>query len=389
MQEIAIILSSLAGVATAAIVRRIPKEKNQAGKTTVNTHVKNQITSLKVERDILNKIITRLYKDSPDITNAQKDKLLAKYQYQLKIVTEKLDRLEQAREHPDFNLVSNSLAALMDKKLSKLDGRLDEISAKMQEASKQELPKIKQPDITKTVENSSEKTQELKDGISEKSKISIGQKEPTLTKESVPQSKNIETKVGTAVTAAPVLPKVDNQTEVGKAVTAAAASVTAAPTASVTAVAAPAASVTAVVAPVLPKVDSQTEVGTLPETASTKKSALAISESVQTGKILPIEEEIDGKVPIQSTEDKIQIMQAMVQKPENQLEKTRTSIAMPKPVAVIDPDKTDTSSKLSLEENPVTTDVEFDDGDGDIQDLDEIKKDIVKIMTKLDQAEVE
>ena len=392
MQEIAIILSSLAGVATAAIARRIPKEKNQAGKTVLNSRVKSQITSLQVERDILNKIITRLYKDNPDISNAQKDRLLSKYQYQLKIVSEKLDRLEQAREHPDFNLVSDSLAKMMDQRLSKLDDRLDEISAKMQTTSKQEMPEIKQ-DVTRTGEDSAEK-QKLKDGeikrdTDEKPKESTELKESKSLKNAIPQSKSSQTVIDE--------PKVDSQRKVETSVTAMAPAktsvVAATPTATVAAptqvttpvstpapaqVSAPVSAPTPVSAPVLPKADNQRKVETLSEVENTKKSAL------------PIEMQIDKKVPTQDTDDKTQIMQTMMQKPESQIGKTPTPVTMPKPATVVKPDKTATTTESFLGEPPSTTDVKLDDDDdGDMENLDEIKKDIADIMTKLDQAEVE
>ena len=49
MQEIAIILSSLAGVATAAAVRRAPRNKTQLLSIGASAHIKSQINSLKIE----------------------------------------------------------------------------------------------------------------------------------------------------------------------------------------------------------------------------------------------------------------------------------------------------------------------------------------------------
>ncbi len=55
MQEIALVLSSLAGVATAVAVRRMPKDKNQLLSLGASSHIKNQINSLKIEKDNSNK----------------------------------------------------------------------------------------------------------------------------------------------------------------------------------------------------------------------------------------------------------------------------------------------------------------------------------------------
>ena len=129
----------------------------------------------------------------------------------------------------------------------------------------------------------------------------------------------------------------------------------------------------------LPKANNQGKVGTLPEIEDTQKP------------IPPIETQIIEKVPEQNTDDKTQIIQTMVPKPKKPIEKIPTPIVMPEPAIVMDPDKTGTTtSEPSLGEDPSTTNIEFDDDDeGDMENLDKIKKDIANIMTKLDQAEVE
>ena len=151
MQELVLILSSLAGVAVAATVRRIPKTKNQPTSLGINSQIKDQITSLKIEKDLLHKTIARLYKTNSNTVKTQKDRLLSKYQYQLEIVSEKLNKLEQAKNHPDFGLIGDSLSTLMDQKLSKLDERLHELSSTIQ-TSKNEQQKIKQ-NISKQPDN--------------------------------------------------------------------------------------------------------------------------------------------------------------------------------------------------------------------------------------------
>ncbi len=139
MQEIVLILSSLAGVATAAAVRKVPRDKKLLS-LSASSNIKSQINSLKIEKDILTKTISRLYQADSEFSKIQKDKLLPKYQHQLGIVLAKLEKLEQASKHPDLGPVGDGLITLMDQKLSKLDDRLYEISSKMASA-KVESPK--------------------------------------------------------------------------------------------------------------------------------------------------------------------------------------------------------------------------------------------------------
>ena len=143
MQEIVLILSSIAGVATASALKKIPKEKNQLLSLGASSHIKSQINSLKIEKDILTKTISRLYENDSEFTKIQKDKLLLKYQHQLGIVLAKLEKLDQASKHPDLGPVGDGLITLMDQKLSKLDDRLYELSSKISTKSSE----------TKKVEN--------------------------------------------------------------------------------------------------------------------------------------------------------------------------------------------------------------------------------------------
>jgi len=142
MQEIAIILSSLAGVATAAAVRKGPRTKSSLLSIGASSHIKSQINSLKIEKDILTKTISRLYQTDSDLTKIQHDKLLLKYQHQLGIILARLEKLEDASKHPDLGPVGDGLITLMDKKLSKLDDRLYELSSKIT-ATNISVPEIK------------------------------------------------------------------------------------------------------------------------------------------------------------------------------------------------------------------------------------------------------
>lgn len=151
MQEIAIILSSLAGVATAAAVRKAPRNKTQLLSIGASSHIKNQISSLKIEKDILTKTISRLYQYDSDLSKIQRDKLLVKYQHQLGIILARLEKLEDASKHPDLGPVGDGLITLMDQKLSKLDDRLYELSSKLA-VTKVSIPEIKKETTQKIPE---------------------------------------------------------------------------------------------------------------------------------------------------------------------------------------------------------------------------------------------
>ena len=139
MQEIVLILSSLAGVATAVAVRKMPRDKNQLLTLGASSQIKNQINLLKIEKDILSKTISRLYQSEDEFSKIQKNKLLLKYQHQLGIILAKLEKLEQASNHPDLGPVGDGLISLMDQKLSKLDDRLYELSTKISNSKSKHL----------------------------------------------------------------------------------------------------------------------------------------------------------------------------------------------------------------------------------------------------------
>src|SRR5579864_509751 len=131
MEEIALVFSSLAGACTAVALDKIPKTKRNKQTPTINSAITNQLHSLRMEKDILAKTITRLHQQESDITRIQKDKLLLRYQHQLGTVITKIEKLEIASKYPDLGPVGDSLISLMDNRLSQLDQRLHEISSKI------------------------------------------------------------------------------------------------------------------------------------------------------------------------------------------------------------------------------------------------------------------
>ena len=317
MQEIVLILSSLAGVATAAAVRKMPRDKNQLLSLGASSHIKSQISSLKIEKDILTKTISRLYQAESEFSKIQKDKLLLKYQHQLGIVLAKLEKLDQASNHPDLGPVGDGLITLMDQKLSKLDDRLYELSSKMA-STKVETPKVKVPEVK----------QETKQKVSNVFNFDKP-KESKMEPIEIPPTKSRQSFELTTLT----------------------------------------------------NISRKEPKFPLFEEAKQVVKPMPQPRVVPTEVIKPKEEIVQEIIqPKPKVEDKIEIIQSVIPKPESKLE-TKPDIS--KEVAKITEHK---ALPEPTKEKPVTLD---DDIDDDTDDLDKIKGDIMKVLSKLDQAEVE
>ena len=313
MQEIVLILSSIAGVATAAAVRKMPRDKNQLLSIGASSHIKSQINSLKIEKDILTKTISRLYQAENEFPKIQKDKLLLKYQHQLGIILAKLEKIEQASNHPDLGPVGDGLISLMDQKLSKLDDRLYELSSKMSN-SKIQTPEIKQ------------EKEEIKQEISKSNKGTFNFEKPKETKIdpiAIPPTKSRQSFELTTLTNI-------SRTE-----------------------------------PKFPLFEKKEIVKPIPQ-----------PKIIQTELIKP-KEEIVKEVIQPKVEDKVEIIQSIIPKPtfENKPDLNKEVAKITEHKALPEPEQ-----KVS------TIDNDFDD---DTDDLDKIKGDIMRVLSKLDQAEVE
>ena len=315
MQEIVLILSSIAGVATAAAVRKMPRDKNQLLSLGASSHIKNQINSLKIEKDILTKTISRLYQAEDEFSKIQKDKLLLKYQHQLGIILAKLEKLEQASNHPDLGPVGDGLISLMDQKLTKLDDRLYELSSKMSN-SKIQTPEIKQ------------EKEEIKQEISKSIKGTFNFEKPKETKIdpiAIPPTKSRQSFELTTLTNI-------SKTE-----------------------------------PKFPLFEKKEIVKPVPQ-----------PKIIQTELIKPKEEIVkEITQPKPKVEDKVEIIQSITPKPtfENKPDLNKEVAKITEHKALPEPEQ-----KVS------TIDNDFDD---DTDDLDKIKGDIMRVLSKLDQAEVE
>ncbi|MDE1724274.1 MAG: hypothetical protein KGH76_00015 [Thaumarchaeota archaeon] len=131
MEEIVLAFSSIAGACTAVALDKIPKIKRNKHVPTINSAITTQLHSLRMEKEILSKTITRIHQQESDVNKIRKDKLLLRYQHQLGMIITKIEKLEAASKYPDLGPVGDSLISLMDNKLSQLDQRLHEISSKI------------------------------------------------------------------------------------------------------------------------------------------------------------------------------------------------------------------------------------------------------------------
>ena len=317
MQEIVLILSSIAGVATAAAVRKMPRDKNQLLSLGASSHIKNQINSLKIEKDILTKTISRLYQAEDEFSKIQKDKLLLKYQHQLGIILAKLEKLEDASKHPDLGPVGDGLISLMDQKLSKLDDRLYDLSSKISN-SKIQTPEIKQ------------EKEEIKQQISKSIKDTFNFEKPKETKIdpiAIPPTKSRQSFELTTLTNI-------SKTE-----------------------------------PKFPLFEKKEIVKPVPQ-----------PKIIQTELIKPKEEIVkEITQPKPKVEDKVEIIQSITPKPtfENKPDLNKEVAKITEHKALPEPEQ---------EQKVSTIDNDFDD---DTDDLDKIKGDIMRVLSKLDQAEVE
>jgi hypothetical protein len=317
MQEIVLILSSLAGVATAVAVRKMPRDKNQLLTLGASSQIKNQINLLKIEKDILSKTISRLYQSENEFSKIQKNKLLLKYQHQLGIILAKLEKLEQASNHPDLGPVGDGLISLMDQKLSKLDDRLYELSTKISN-SKIQTPEIKQ------------EKEEIKKQISKSIKDTFNFEKPKDEKINpiiIPPTKSRQSFELTTLTNI-----------------------------------------------------SKTE-AKFPSFEKKEVAKIMPQPKIFQAKLIKPKEQIVAEIiqPKIKVEDKIEIVQSITSKPtfetkpdlDKEVAKITEHKALPEPQE---------KSKVSISD---------DDIDEDTDDLDKIKSDIMRVLSKLDQAEVE
>ena len=322
--ELALVISSLAGAATAATINRFPKGKNKVPLMDANSHIRAQIESLRTEKEILQKTISRLYGEPTNLTKIQVDKLLSRYQYQLGVILAKIEKLEAASKYPDLGPLGDGLMTLMDQKLSALDKRLADISSKIQIAKTVQLENPEQKVETKKEEP---KVQIEKPIIQSKQEIVTTQNIEELIKSFAKPGKRIELTTMTEIPDVPV-PSVEVETRIEPAVD----------------------------TPDI-KIDTIAEIIHAPEmipVIEQQEIAQQLAEIVQPEIKPSITEPIDIEQKVKAEPPKLEFKQ-----PEP--EKKKPKVNLPEPEEVED----------------------------DEDDLDSIKREIMKTLSKLEQAEVE
>ena len=185
MEEIALVLSSLAGACTAVAMDKVPKIKRNKQTLTVNAAIENQLQSLKMEKEILTKTVARLHQQESAVSGIQKDKLLIRYQHQLGTVIAKIEKIEAVSKYPDLGPLGDSIISLMDNRLTQLDQRLHEISSKIsvnsitqpKQVEKPTEPILEKPQIKK-IETKLEAQKEKIEA--QKEKIEFEERTPTF-----------------------------------------------------------------------------------------------------------------------------------------------------------------------------------------------------------------
>lgn len=326
--EVALIISSIAGAATAATINKFPK-KNKVPLIGANSHIKAQIDTLRIEKEILTKTISRLYTDSHDLTKIQRDKLLLRYQHQLGVILSKIEKLEQASKHPDLGPLGDGLITLMDQKLSALDKKLVEISTKISVAQTQlEKPEIKKEESKKEAKTVVEKPVE-------KPEITSTQNIEEIIQSFAKPSKRLEITTLTEIpSSVSVIPPIETKPTIQQQAQTVAQS-----------------------QPQIQPQIQQDEIGQIMQPDPAKQEIIeTIQPQIKQQPI--ITEPIDIEKQVKSEPPKLEFRNA---EPSQESEKKKSKINIPEPEEIED----------------------------DEDDLDSIKREIMKTLSKLEQAEVE
>ena len=127
--------------------------------------IKNEVSSLIIERDILTKTIFRVYQQDSHLTKIQRDKLLTRYQHQLAVVVSKIEELGNAMRNTNTNPLDEGLFAAMEQKLSRMDERLQEISSKITPSNKRAGRQIQKSvlNMRSSIQKNKKKSADLSD----------------------------------------------------------------------------------------------------------------------------------------------------------------------------------------------------------------------------------
>ena len=130
--ELAIIAgSSAAGVISAAVLQRLSSKgpKPKSGQKTADI-ARSDLASITFEKTLVSEAITRVYEafQSKKIDRGERDRLLLKYKDQLDSINTRISELKPVAEYAEISEIRQSLATLLEQKISALDQKLAELS---------------------------------------------------------------------------------------------------------------------------------------------------------------------------------------------------------------------------------------------------------------------
>jgi len=157
--EIAIIAgSSVAGAISAAFIGRLSRKGDKKQPRSTGA-ARAELLSLLFEKNLAAEAITRVYEASQEgrIDRLERDRLLLKYKQQLNSLNQRIATLQPVADFADMTEMRNSLASLLENKISVLDQKLldmksgtppDAVDAKVQkiiaEAAKVQAAPVEQ-----------------------------------------------------------------------------------------------------------------------------------------------------------------------------------------------------------------------------------------------------
>jgi hypothetical protein len=133
--------STVAGAVSAAVIDRMASakassknitEEKLALKMRTPALVKAEISSLDFEKSLVSEGITRVYEafQQGKIDRLERDRLLIKYKQQLDSLNQRIASVKPLSDFSELLSTRNTLATLLEQRISSLDRRLAEIAAK-------------------------------------------------------------------------------------------------------------------------------------------------------------------------------------------------------------------------------------------------------------------
>lgn len=192
-EEIAVLVGSIiagaiSGAAVVHIVSKVNSSSLKSQRQVVKPfdNAKAELQSLQFEKRLVGEAITRVYEAVQEgkVDSVERDRLLVRYKQQLDSYNEKIGELQSAVDFTDLYEMRNDITGLLERRITAIDQRLDELSKKYG-MERREPIKIKQQRFIEKgeekggggVESSAEVEALVEEGKSEGKNIDELQKE--------------------------------------------------------------------------------------------------------------------------------------------------------------------------------------------------------------------